>query len=110
MEQGRNRPQQNTCEKAAPSKSINAGAQGGQKERGRIIHEKTFPRPEGFEEYRETDGRLPPKLQTSGKAGWSDNYKALRQLQNHLSFPKAKLNVHNVSIGNMVFQAVKTRL
>jgi len=30
------------------------------------------------------------------------------QLQNHLSFPKAKLNVHNVSIGNMVFQVVRT--
>jgi hypothetical protein len=32
----------------------------------------------------------------------------LNQLQNHLSFPKAKLNVHNVSIGNMVFQVVRT--
>jgi hypothetical protein len=28
-------------------------------------------------------------------------------LQNHLSFPKAKLNVHNVFIGNMVFQVVR---
>ncbi|MBW6485952.1 MAG: hypothetical protein K0B01_07395 [Syntrophobacterales bacterium] len=36
--------------------------------------------------------------------------KQMSQLQNYLSFPKAELNVHNASIGNTVFQAVRTRL
>jgi len=38
------------------------------------------------------------------------DYKRESQLQNYLSFPKAELNVHNASIGNTVFQAVRTRL